>query len=233
MADAINVNSLNVCRAFLEISEHNRKVTASRLRGFMGYFFLDDSGFHHHGVNAYNYPLIQYKRIDETLLVLGLNEYAPILAQKIVQVDRIIIPKHAINVRAIDIQNYMHNISYEQQTYSFATPWIALNEHNYRIFNQSKKDEQKILLQKILVGNILSALKGLGITAKERIIVSLNDYKPVHVMAHGNSFEAFHGQFEANISLPEFIGLGKSVSKGFGAIRQVFKNEDAINKPAE
>lgn len=233
MAETINADKVKVCRAFLEITEHNRKVTASKLRGFMGYFFLEDEEFHHHGENAYKYPLIQYKRINGKLLILGLNEYAPILTQKIAQLDRIIIPKQTIEVRAVDIQNDNHYIRYEQQQYSFATPWIALNEHNYRVFNQSKKDEQKNLLQRVLVGNILSALKGLGIRTKERIIVSINEYRPVHVKAHGNSFEAFNGQFEANICLPEFIGLGKSVSKGFGAIKPVFKNQAANTQSAK
>ncbi len=226
MAEAINTEKIKVCRAFLDITENTRKVTASKLRGFMGYFFLEDTEFHHHGENSYKYPLIQYKRIDGKLLILGLNEYAPILTQKIAKLDRIVIPNQTVEVRAVDIQNGTHDIKYEQQQYAFATPWIALNKENYGVFNQSKIEEQKNLLQRVLIGNILSALKGLGIRTKERIIVTINEYHPIQVKAHGNSFEAFKGKFEANISLPEYIGLGKSVSKGFGAIKPVFKSQD-------
>jgi len=52
MAEAINTEKIKVCRAFLDITENNRKVTASKLRGFMGYFFLEDTEFHHHGENS-------------------------------------------------------------------------------------------------------------------------------------------------------------------------------------
>ena len=32
---------------------------------------------------------------------------------------------------------------------------------------------------------------------------------------------AFSGRFTANVLLPDFIGLGKSVSRGFGAIQKI------------
>ncbi|MCX8190567.1 MAG: CRISPR-associated endonuclease Cas6, partial [Candidatus Diapherotrites archaeon] len=66
-------------------------------------------------------------------------------------------------------------------------------------------------------------LKGIGVRANERICVNLLNYRTKRVRVHGNTFEAFKGMFEANISLPDYIGLGKSVSKGFGTIRTVFK----------
>ena len=34
-------------------------------------------------------------------------------------------------------------------------------------------------------------------------------------------FEAFKARFYLNVDLPDFVGLGKSVSKGFGTIRRV------------
>ena len=100
------------------------------------------------------------------------------------------------------------------------SPWLPLNEANYSAFKDLGVEKQKAFLEKILVGNTLSCLKGLGIFVDYRVESYLVSFRSYTVRAHGNPFEAFSARFFLNVDLPDFIGLGKSVSKGFGTIRR-------------
>lgn len=40
------------------------------------------------------------------------------------------------------------------------------------------------------------------------------------VTAHEHGFSGFYGAFVANLSLPQYLGIGKSVSKGFGILEK-------------
>ncbi|MCX8198409.1 MAG: CRISPR-associated endonuclease Cas6, partial [Candidatus Micrarchaeota archaeon] len=100
-------------------------------------------------------------------------------------------------------------------------PWIAFNQKNYRKCSSLKKEEMIKELERILVGNVLSFLKGCKITADCRIVAKIKCIRPVKVVAHSNAFMSFRGCFTLNLYLPDHIGLGKSASKGFGTIRKV------------
>ena len=73
------------------------------------------------------------------------------------------------------------------------------------------------LYKSILKGNILSFFKGIGYNENEMINV-LPDLYPKSTKFKGNEMTAFDGGFTSNVILPDLIGLGKSVSRGFGAI---------------
>ncbi len=196
--------------------------TNEQLRGFFGYFFLDDPGFHHHiDKLVYRYPLVQYKQVEGKIVVVGLGKYAQVVSQKIPHVDSVKVPAADVRIRDYDIR--MENSSFEEKTtlYQFLTPWISFNESNYRKYRDLAGPELRRELERILAGNVLSFLKGCGIFADFRILPKIRDAFSVKVNAHGNEFKAFRGRFELNATLPDYIGLGKSVSKGFGTIRRV------------
>jgi hypothetical protein len=124
-----------------------------------------------------------------------------------------------VNSKEIELQTWP--VCSRTCFYEFVTPWIPLNEKNYATFTVMDKEQQKGFLEKILVGNTLSCLKGLGIFVTYHINSQITMFRPLCVKAHGNPFEAFVARFCLNVDLPDFIGLGKSVSKGFGTIRRV------------
>jgi len=212
--------TIAVSRAILEVEDDAPPLSVAQLRGYIGNLFIDDPEFHHHSNRSYHYPLIQYKRIDGKLMVIGLQKYAKILLDRISQLDHITTPRGPVKVRAMDIQLDTCNVDPQTHFYQFATPWIALNEENYAKFKFLPDNRRRVFLEKILVANALSALKWLGIFLDYRALPSIITYAPVGVMAHDNIFEAFRAHFSLNIGLPDYIGLGKSVSKGFGSIRR-------------
>ncbi|MDR0373615.1 MAG: hypothetical protein LBI79_08735 [Nitrososphaerota archaeon] len=212
--------AVRICRVKLNVSDQNY-ISAVKLRGFIGSLFVDDAEFHHHSERSYHYPLIQYKRVDSELLILGFQDYARILLNKMSAVDSISTRHGSFKVDSQEMSLLTWLVRNTACCYDFVTPWLPFNEANYSAFKDCSKEKQKTFLEKILVGNTLSCLKGLGIFVDYRIESYLASFRPFYVNAHGNPFEAFTARFFLNVEMPDFIGLGKSVSKGFGTIRRV------------
>ena len=85
-----------------------------------------------------------------------------------------------------------------------------------------KDDKDKIygLFEKILIGNILSMSKSLGyvVDDKIRLKARLNENGTARVK-DGVELMAFLGDFETNFMIPEFWGIGKFSSRGYGTVR--------------
>ena len=80
------------------------------------------------------------------------------------------------------------------------------------------------LLEEILTSNILSMLKGEGIEVhlEEQLVVQITELSAQRVIKYkGVMLTAFDIKFLANINLPSWIGLGKSVSVGFGVLKKM------------
>ncbi len=106
--------------------------------------------------------------------------------------------------------------------YKFLSPWLALNEKNYQKYNKSGTLlKRKELLEKILIGNILSMSKSLGYTVPAPIEVKILNLKEKQTSLKGTPMLGFLGSFSVNFDIPDYWGIGKSVSRGFGTVRRV------------
>lgn len=208
---------INLCYAYLNLD--NKKISATEMRGYLGYLFANDPEFHHHSPSSYHYPLVQYKMANSKLVVMGIGRYSNVVFERMSQIENIVLPNCKVRVNNIELETVSHEVTEMKTSYEFTTPWIALNSINYENFLTSDKNQRKELLQRILVANILSMLKGLDIVYKEKIVTNIEKYKTKTTIAHKNKFAGIWCKWNANISLPNYIGIGKSVSKGFGVIR--------------
>ena len=109
----------------------------------------------------------------------------------------------------------------ENHHYMFVTHWLALNPGNYERYNAMRDwKAKKELLNGILAGNLLSMCKGLDYVVTKKLYVHsrLDDetveFKGVPVIG-------FIGEFRVNFQIPEFFGVGKGVSQGFGTVKRV------------
>lgn len=196
-------------------------LSATQLRSYIGYKFVSDTEFHHHDDKPYRYPLIQYKRIKDKLFVLGIDNYAKLVFERISGLQSITLSKKTIPITNIVFKNTTHTITAEITQYSFSSPWIALNTENYAKFKSLDGQFRRRFLEDILTGNLLSMLKGIGIKIDYRLYVQIKWYKAVPIIAHEHRFLGFYAKFVTNLSLPAYIGIGKSVSKGFGMIHKI------------
>lgn len=106
--------------------------------------------------------------------------------------------------------------------YRFRTLWMPLNQQNYTEYQQKEEGGRRDMLGRILTGNILKSFKGIGLYLPEdkRILVSMRPREERLTGFKDQLMTGITGGFTANVTLPDYIGLGKSVSRGYGAIEK-------------
>ena len=217
----------------LLILKTNKKVKqeTSKFRGYIGREFEKYPILHNHygeGKFLYSYPLVQYQIMDGQASILGIEEGAEILKEIYPKITELKMGDsyYKVEDHLIYDKEYDVNPLNEEIQYKFITPWIALNTKNYQQYKQNRDwKERKIMLNKILVGNILSMAKGLGIIVNRRIHVKSN-LEPCSIEYKNVNMLAFTGEFKVNFEVPEFMGFGKGVSQGYGTVFKVVENKE-------
>ena len=195
------------------------------LRGFIGRQFAENISLHNHNHKSlvYSYPRVQYKIIDSKTSIIGLAEGVKAI-KNIPHLKKITLGHEDVKVEDIDLSEAqsIFGISDDHLSYSFLTPWLALNEKNYEKYQKlGIWQKKKELLEKILIGNIISMSKSLGYTVPEPIKARIGQMKEVPTSLKSTPMLGFLGTFSVNFNIPDYWGIGKSVSRGFGTIKRV------------
>lgn len=180
--------------------------------------------FHNHTEDGlrYRYPLIQYKRINGKAAIVCIE-------------DGIESIEDFFNVSSFDayIGNRPVTLSVENlvsaETFFEAGDaifqyrihkWIPFNQDNFKAYSQMESIvDRYVMLERLLVGNILSFAKGVDIHIDNEVIVSITDIgQEKSFLYKGVNMKGFDLSFKSNVTLPDDIGLGKGVSLGFGRI---------------
>jgi hypothetical protein len=197
------------------------------LRRWVNAVFPDNPLLHQHdpaqGKPLFQYPLIQYKIIDGLPMIFGIEDGVEEVRCIYSQTRERAIKLGPAVIQAITLREGNSLLrETEPKSYSFLTPWLALNKENLkRYWGEKSWPERKELLRKILVGNILSMAKSLGIMIDFRVrIRTMLDILKVEIPGHDLIAHGFLGCFEANLQLPPLVGLGRHVSLGFGTVSE-------------
>ena len=210
---------------FPDISLHPHY--AHKLRGYFGNLFKEKSPLlHNHyesGKLRYAYPLVQYKIIDSVPMLLGITEGAELLIELFLKIRELKLEVRTFPIYSKNITNKITRIGLSDDLieYKFKTMWMGLNQNNFNKYMQLLPGKEKEeFLNKVLIGNILSFYKGLNFRVEEKL------YAKVKVEEKTSAFKnrkmtVFTGGFLTNAVLPDYIGLGKAVSRGFGAVKKI------------
>lgn len=192
--------------------------------------------YHNHsGENTfrYSYPLIQYKRIHKKAVIFcvadGVNAIGKFLASQnfslILGERPISLVIESVSPKRDLIQTWDTEFKYN------ITNWIPLNSDNYRAYMELEGITEKTqFLERMLVGNLLSFAKGVGIEIKNEIkckLLSVDTQRSSVVK--GVKMITFNAEFKTNLSLPDYIGLGKHVSIGYGTVVKKYNKEQTNN----
>jgi len=192
-----------------------------KLRGFFANKYKDEELMHNHKGDklVFKYPKVQYKVIDNVPIVCGIENGASVLAKAGFEIDSLNIEGKNIKVVQKHIMKKLieFGVTGDYIRYKFVTPWIALNQKNIIEYKRSNEIEREELLKKILVGNILSMAKGLDYIVDKKISVWLH-IDSVNVNFKNIEMLGFIGEFKVNFDIPDYFGVGKSVSRGFGTV---------------
>lgn len=198
----------------------------SLLRGAINEELKDQNDilFHNHEGESfrYAYPLIQYKRINRNAVLVCLNEgtetvglllnkgtFECRLGERMVEMEI-----DSVKANQFLIQAWDSSFVY------YLRKWLPLNQDNYQEYQKLDGIAEKCqFLERILIGNILSMGKGLGIHFDSEISCKITDIENTTLLRYKNvKMMAFDVEFKTNVSLPDYIGLGKGASTGFGMV---------------
>ena len=198
---------------------------SAKLRGFFANKFNSYLLLHNHLGNnkfLYQYPRIQYKTVNHTKMILGLAEGVDVLQSIYNQYDKIILGEHSYQIfsKEISLKVEDFGVSSENMKYEFITPWFALNEENYQRYKNYNYSERTDQLKSILIRNVMAIAKTFQYFIDSKIIVNTN-LKETSIKFKGKNVIGFLGTFQVNFNLPNYVGLGKSVSRGFGTIKKL------------
>ncbi|MGC8866160.1 MAG: CRISPR-associated endonuclease Cas6 [Bacteroidales bacterium] len=180
--------------------------------------------FHNHEDDnyLYEYPRIQYKRIGKKAAIVCLEEGIDELHHFFNRKGRVALigdREIELEVERVKLYPFQFRLIPHQLRYKIKN-WVALNEENYKKFRISNDIEQNLdMLSKILTGNIISMAKSIDWTIDGMIQTHIKQLSfPKIVKIKNTKMTTFDADFETNVALPAYIGLGKSVSKGFGVV---------------
>jgi len=199
---------------------------APKFRGFIARKFPDFVLLHQHsGKNfIYLYPLVQYKVINGLLMIVGISEGLEPLKEIYSNLEYVDLGKNRQRIlektMKETVTQFGADASFHQ--YNFLTPWLSLNERNYEKYQTLRSQRAKReVLEKILIGNIISMSKGLGYIIPGQIDANILHLKEVHTKLKGIPMLGFLGTFSVNFEIPDYWGIGKSVSRGFGTVKRL------------
>ena len=199
--------------------------SATQLRGFFATMFNEYTLLHQHNADKviYRYPLVQYKMINKTPTVIGINEGVEVLKDIYDKYDEINLNGNIYEIieRGITVKEQEFGISDKLLSYRFVTPWLALNQENYERYLKLDRVKQNEMLRRNLVGNLLSTSKGLGYTVPDTIRLEIGKSQNMMCKVKRVQFVGFICEFMVNFEIPQYMGLGKSVSRGYGAVEKI------------
>lgn len=193
--------------------------------------------FHNHlndNKLLYRYPLIQYKTIGKKPVIqcidLGVDEIHKFFQKSnwnLTISDRML----DMEIYRLDLNQYTMQIWDKTFDYSIRN-WIALNKQNYETYLALENSGQKVrLLEKILTANILAFAKGIEWRVDKPITVKIKTLSEIRDLSlKRRTVLGFKVLFTANVFIPNYIGLGKSVSLGFGIVT---RNENIADQHVE
>lgn len=220
---------------FPEIALRTRD--AHKLRGYFGDLFREHSPLLHNHLESdqddepdaprryrYAYPLVQYKVLDRVPTLVGLGDGAGLLTQLFLQMRELNIDGEVYPVLSKHIRHEQVALGMADDLieYRFDTLWMALNQDNYRDYRRYSEAEQQAQLKRVLTSQVLATFREfkLWLEPHERIMVRLSvDERTTQFK--NQTMVAFTGSFLANVVLPDGMGLGKAVSRGFGSLQRI------------
>jgi len=178
--------------------------------------------FHQHGDDGliHQQPLIRYDVSTGLAELAGIAE-GSLLLRSLPAFDAFTLGRETVRVLRRDVELGRVEIgpAAEPIRYRFLTPYLGLNQENHRQWERATSKERQRLLERVLIGNMLSLSKAIGLHVAERLRAEV-DLHPcgLQTLKPGVELLGFEGSVRINFRLPMRWGIGKSSARGFGTV---------------
>jgi hypothetical protein len=169
----------------------------------------------------YFYPRLQYKIVRGSPMIAAINEGCNLLWEVYDKIDVAgsnqaewkITEKRLIEKKA------PFGLCSESIKYRFLTPWLALDEDSFKGYINLEDGLREKMLAGIFRDHLGSISKSLGYDFNGNLKIKLN-IKPQYIFQRDIHVGGLFGSFIANFEIPNFLGIGQSVSRGYGTIKR-------------
>lgn len=174
------------------------------------------------------YPRVQVKILNEQIYLVGIKEgVEPIQSivdhLKVMNFGNITFEVQGCEAE-IEEERFMP--ANRMIRYKFLTPWVALNETNLMKYKYMYGDERLKLLTRLLSQNIVFLAKEMGLDLQTKIYSKLKLESLYPRLVDDGQMGSFQGEFRSNFVLPNFLGLGNGITKGYGVLFSHFNPAD-------
>lgn len=193
-----------------------------QLRGALATAFRDDALFHQHdpatGKALYRYPRVQYRWHAGRGLVIGWAEAATRLLDRPWLDLSVRLGEESVTIAdaALTLNHGEFALSQRLEHYRLRSPVLLFNQENYRRYQQMAEPAQRLERDRLLVANLLSALRGLDVTFPERLYATFTQIQAQPCHYKNQDLLGIGGEFVANVAVPEGFAFGHAVSHGYG-----------------
>jgi len=188
--------------------------------------------FHNHQGDEfrYAYPLIQYKRVNQKAAIVCVSDGTEEIGKLFSGMDYTISigdREMHLEIESLKPSKYLVQVWQDMFVYRIRK-WLPLNQENYEKYMALEGLAEKYaMLERMLTGNILSFAKGVGIHFEKQVECKITAIDEPHIVMYKDvKMMAFDAEFKSNVSIPDYIGLGKGVSLGFGTVVGKYEKKD-------
>jgi len=212
--------------------EHPLRFSVEELRSFLNKKLADYSALHKDDSAGFihRYPALQCKQVKGDLIVTGISQGADCLDQ--LTRDEAVLGAGEticrITTRDPVIRSEPFGITDTVFLYEFQTPWLALNQQNAKKFyDLNGKPQRDAFMLKLLTAQLQTLAKSLDyemttpVTCEAKVRFKRERIERENVMV-------FLGKFRTNLRIPDYLGIGQSVSQGYGTIKRITESHDNI-----
>jgi Cas6b C-terminal domain/Cas6b N-terminal domain len=202
--------------------EELRSFLNKELAEFMALHRTNTTGF------VYRYPVLQAKQVKRDLIVIGVSQGADCLCQIIRDRETLGAGENTCRITACDpeIRSEPFGVTDTVAAYEFLTPYLALNQqHAKQFYDLNGKAQRDAFLQTLLSTHLATLAKSLDY----RITTPVSCEAKVRFKRDriGNeNVMVFLGKFRTNLRIPDYLGIGRLVSQGYGTITCIRESPD-------
>jgi hypothetical protein len=179
----------------------------------------------------HRYPVILCRQVKGDLMATGISQGADCLFRCTRDATHTGAGESTCRIISRDpaIRPEPFGITDTVSTYEFLTPWLALNQQHAKKFYELKgKPERDAFMHKLLTTQLATLAKSLDcalpspVTCEAKVRFRVDRIDRENVMV-------FLGKFRTSLRIPDYLGIGRSVSQGFGTIKRITESPDIIS----
>ncbi|MEA3436970.1 MAG: CRISPR-associated endonuclease Cas6 [Thermodesulfobacteriota bacterium] len=178
--------------------------------------------------NKFLYPRVQVKILNEQIYIIGIKDGADPVLEMTKELELLNFGNITFNIIDIDIEESVDQFEHVDQLlrYQFVSPWVALSKNTQNRYKFLKNNDRIAFLNRLLGQNIVFLAREMEVDLKEKVYTKLRLNSLFPKPAYGDNWASFSGEFQTNFVLPNYIGLGNGITRGYGAIHGLYNPED-------